>query len=256
MRLLENVRTHPTLWSLAAALLLPPGAAASFVPFRASFTNVGSALVLVALIEGMAIVGRRLGGLVATVSAAVWFDFFLAPPYERFTISHRPDLETTISLVVVGIVVTELAARSRRHRRLASDESVYVATLSKAAANVAAGVDSTQVIADTCATLTKILSLRECHFETEMGTPYAQIHDDGSVIHVGMRWPADDYGIPGPQSQITCRWRHEELGRFVVTPRPGVAVSQEQRVVAVAVVNVVASLAHAQEHDVRARDQR
>ncbi|HEY5303566.1 MAG TPA: DUF4118 domain-containing protein [Acidimicrobiales bacterium] len=253
MKLFEKVRTHPTLWTLAAALLVPLGVAASFVPFRASFTNVGAALVLVALIEGIAIVGRRLGGLVATVSAVLWFDFFLAPPYEQFTISHRPDLETTITLVVVGIIVTELAARSRRHRRIAGDESAFVATLSKTAANVAAGVDPAQVIADTCATLATILSLRECHFETETGTPYAQIHDDGSVIHVGMRWPANDYGIPGPRSQITCRWRHQELGRFVLTPTPGLAVSKEQRIVAASLVNVVASLVHAQRHDAHAR---
>jgi hypothetical protein len=251
--LVENVRTHPTLWTLAAALLVPPGAAASFVPFRTSFTNVGAALVLVALVEGIAIVGHRLGGLVATFSSALWFDFFLTRPYDHFTISHRPDLETTLTLLVVGAVVTELAARSRRHRRVAGDQSAYVATLSKTAASVVAGGDVARVIADTCTTLTSILGVRECHFESGPQTPYAEIHDDGSVIHVGMRWPADDYGIPGPQSQITCRWRHEELGRFVVTPRSGVAVSQEQRVVAVAVVNIVASLVHVQHHGARRR---
>ncbi len=254
MKLFENFRTHPTLWTLAAALLLPPGAAASFVPFRTSFTNVGAALVLVALIEGIAIVGRRLGGLVASVSAALWFDFFLTTPYERFTISHRPDLESTISLVVVGVIVTELAARSRRHRRVAGDESAYVATIAQTAARVVSGTNPANIVDDTCATLISILSLRACRFEVETnGAPYAQIHDDGSVIHVGMRWPANDFGIPGPQSQITCHWRNEDLGRFVLTPTPGLAVSREQRVVAVSLVNVVASLIHAQRHDARFR---
>lgn len=257
MKLFENVRTHPALWTLAAALLLPPGVAASFIPFRSSFTNVGAALVLVALIEGLAIVGRRLGGLVATVSAALWFDFFLTVPYERFTITDRPDLESTISIVVVGVIVSELAARSRRHRRIASDEGAYVATLAVTAARVAAGAGPDDIVADTCATLTTILSLRACAFDSETtATPFAQIHDDGSVIHVGMRWPANDFGIPGPQSQITCHWGSEGLGRFVLTPTPGLAVSREQRVVAVSLVNVVASLIHAQKHVTRARGDR
>jgi K+-sensing histidine kinase KdpD len=249
MNIAESVQEHRARWSLAAALLAPPGAAASFVPFRASFTNVGAALVFVALIEGLAIWGRRLGGYVATASAALWFDFFLTPPYERFTISHRPDLETTISLLVVGVVVTELAARSHRHRVRAGTESAHVSMLAAAASATAGSATVEEVLAAASQSLCDALHLRSCQFEVDVsGPPHAQILADGSVVHVGMRWPADEIGIPGPQAEIDCRWRGQTLGRFLLAPTPGEVVSREDRVAAVALVNVVAGLVHDKRH--------
>jgi Domain of unknown function (DUF4118) len=241
----RSLRDHRARWSLAAALLAPPGVAASFVPFRASFTNVGAALVFVALIEGLAIWGRRLGGYVTTVSAALWFDFFLTPPYERFTISHRPDLETTVSLLVVGVVVTELAARSRRHRERAGSEGAHVTMLAVTAAAIAGSTTLEEVLDAASQSLCELLRLRACDFEAGAnGPPHAQIFPDGRVVHVGMSWPADDIGIPGPRTEIDCHWRGEALGRFLLTPTPGVAVSREDRVAAVALVNLVAALVH------------
>jgi hypothetical protein len=224
--------------------------AASFVPFRASFTNAGAALVFVALIEGLAVWGRRPGGYLATASAALWFDFFLTPPYEKFTISHRPDLETTVSLLVVGVVVTELAARSRRHRERAGSGAARVTLLAATADRVAREASPRDVIEVVARDLVGVLHLRACTFDAESsGPPFAQILADGSVVHVGLSWPAHEIGLPGPQAQIDCRWRGEYLGRFLVTPTPGEAVSRENRVEAVALVNLVAALVHDQRRE-------
>lgn len=240
MRLVEHLQRRRQRHALAGALLVPLGVAAAFVPFRASFTNVGAALALVAVIEAIAIVGRRAGGVVATLSAAAWFDFFLTAPYERFAISQRPDLETTISLVVVGLMVTELAARSRAHRLVAGEESVYVSLLAATAAGASAATHE-ELISRATEDLTSLLSLRECHFEADVsGPPHAQILADGRVAHVGVNWPADELGIPGPVAEIPCVWRGSLRGRFTLTPSPGVAVTAERRIVAVALVNVVA----------------
>jgi K+-sensing histidine kinase KdpD len=245
MRITQSLREHRARWSLVAACLTPPGTAAIFIPVRTSFTNVGAALVFVAVIEGLAIWGRRLSGYVATASSALWFDFFLTPPYERFTISHRPDLETTISLVVVGIVVTELAARSRHHRERAGTVSTHVAVLAATAWAMSGAVTVEQVLSSVAQSLVDVLHLRSCRFDEDVsGPPHAQILDDGSVVHVGMSWPADDIGIPGPLAQIDCRWRGNTLGRFLLTPTPGSPVSREDRVAAVALVNLVAGLVH------------
>ena len=35
-------------------------------------------------------------GVVAALSGGVWFDFFLTQPYERFSITRRTDIETTV----------------------------------------------------------------------------------------------------------------------------------------------------------------
>ena len=93
---------HRDVIAFAAALVLPLGMAAILVPFRSSFANTASALVLVAVIVAVAVAGNRFTGLVATVSATLWFDLFLTRPYGRLAISHRPDIETAVSLFVVG----------------------------------------------------------------------------------------------------------------------------------------------------------
>ena len=92
-----------------SGVLLPIGLAAVLVPARQTLAGTAAALILVALITAIAILGSRSGGLLASVSSALSFDFFLTRPYERLAISHRPDLETTISLFVVGVIVTKLA---------------------------------------------------------------------------------------------------------------------------------------------------
>ena len=71
-------------------------------------------------------VGNRLAGFVATISATVWFDYFLTQPYGRLAITHRADVETAVSLLVVGVIVTELAARNRYHHATAAEEADFV----------------------------------------------------------------------------------------------------------------------------------
>ncbi len=244
------LRAHRATWSFLAAVAAPPAVAAVFVPLRSTLSNVAAALLFVALIEGLAIWGRRLCGYAATIGAALWFDFFLTPPYDRFTISHRPDLETTISLAVVGVIVTELAARSRAHRERAGAESAHVTSVAALAEMVAQGAGADEVLVRLRGELVSILSLRACDFEAGTGgPPHARILPDGSVVHVGLRWPVEEIGIPGPCAEIPCRWRGREQGRLLVTPSPGQPVSREDRVAAVALVNVATAVADAWRHE-------
>src|SRR5665213_2606219 len=115
--------------AVAAAVLAPIVVAAVLVPFRGTFANTAAALTMVIVITAVAVIGPRLAGMVASASAALWFDFFLTSPYDRFAVSHRPDLETTIAIFVVGVLVTELAARSRRHWQEANSATAYVAMI-------------------------------------------------------------------------------------------------------------------------------
>src|ERR1022692_4237931 len=88
--------------ALLAAVLAPLGVAAVLVPFRSNIPSAGAALILVVVVVAIAANGHRVAGIVAAAAAAVWFDFFLTTPYERFTITHRADLETTVLLLLVG----------------------------------------------------------------------------------------------------------------------------------------------------------
>ena len=123
---MERIRLHRDQIALLAAVVLPLAMAAILVPFRSIFANTAAALILVTIIVAVAALGNRVAGIVATVSATVSFDFFLTRPYEKLAITHRPDIETAICLFVVGIIVTELAARNRYHRATAVEEADFV----------------------------------------------------------------------------------------------------------------------------------
>jgi len=229
--------------ALGVAVVLPLGVAAVMVPFRASFADAAAALVLVAVVALVAIVGTRVGGYVATVSAALCFDFFLTRPYDQFAMTQRPDIEIAVTLVVVGAVVTELAARSRHHHRVAGDESDYVKLIHEVSELSTSGASRDEVVSRVSAELVRLLHLRDCTFEAgPTFKPMTTINGDGSV-HLGpLVWPVERWGLPGSQIGLEVHGRGRMVGRFVLTPTSAEPVSLERRVVAVALADQVSSL--------------
>ena len=235
--------------AFTAAVIAPFIVAAVLVPFRGTFASTAAALTMVIVITAIAVIGLRLAGIVASASAALWFDFFLTSPYDRFAISHRPDLETTIAIFVVGVLVTELAARSRRHWQEANSATAYVEMIHSVAVLAADSAPITAMIDQTTDALVRLLTLRACRFDKALAEPpLAQIRPDGEVAHVGMRWPAEEIGLPGPEAEIVAAWRGRAVGRFVLTPTPGARVSLEQRIVSVALVDVFAAYLVGERH--------
>jgi K+-sensing histidine kinase KdpD len=222
------------------AIVLPLGVAAILVPFRSSFASAASALVLVAVIVFVAVIGNRIAGFLATVSATLWFDFFLTRPFERLAITHRPDIETAVSLFVVGIVVTELAARNRHHQRAATEESDYVGLIYTLSELAASGAPTPDVIERARGELVGLLYLRSCRYdEGASARTMARIEHDGQVVHGGALWAVDQIGLPGPEVELVVQGRGQPLGRFLLTPTPGLPVSLQRRVVAVALADQV-----------------
>jgi hypothetical protein len=224
---LDLIRRYRQRILFALAVTVPLAVAAVLVPFRTSFTNAGAALILVAVIVALSLGGTRFTGFVASVFSAVWFDYFLTRPYDELSISHRPDIETTLCLLVVGLMVSELAARQRHLARVSSEEEHYVAMVREL-------VDLAQHSA-------KSLIERANDMLIEVLDPMARLLPDGEVLHVGLRWPVSAMGIPGPEAEIATQWRGHFLGRFVITPTPGASISQERRAVAALLAGVVAS---------------
>jgi hypothetical protein len=223
------------------ALVAPFVLAVSLASFRGTFTTTAAALTFVAVIAAVSILGSRVSGLLATASSAIWFDFYLTKPFDRLTISHRPDLETTICIIVVGLCVNELAGANRRSYRRAGQKSNYVTTVHELAVMVSGDFTLEEILRFAEQSLREVLLLRECTFErVETGLPYARIVAEGSVVHVGLQWPTKELGIPGPRAEILAQWRGRSYGRFVLTPSPGEPVSLDRRVVAVSLASLVA----------------
>ena len=71
---MDRIRHHRGSLAIVAALVLPLDVVAILVPFRSSFADTASALVLVAVIVAMQRLAAEQPGLLATVSATLWFD--------------------------------------------------------------------------------------------------------------------------------------------------------------------------------------
>jgi K+-sensing histidine kinase KdpD len=115
--------------AILAALAAPVAAAAILLPFRASWSNTNVVMLLVVVVVGVAAIGNRVAGGLAAVSAAAWFDFFFTLPYYRFTIRGSADITTAVLLLVVGVAVSQLAARARRLQVIAITDAGYLAQI-------------------------------------------------------------------------------------------------------------------------------
>jgi K+-sensing histidine kinase KdpD len=223
--------------AVLAGLCAPLALAAILVPFRSSFPNTDAALALLLVVVGVAANGHRLAGIVAAVSAAVWFDFFLTEPYERLSITSRTDIETTVLLLVIGVAVTELAVWGRRQRVAASRRAGYLDGLKSAAQAVAAGDSPAVLIEQVTGQLTQLLSLRSCRFQygiAGIGQP-ARLRDDGSVTVGHQTWDVDAAGFPGDTDlELLVESGGRFQGRFLMAPVPGARPTLEQRLLAVA----------------------
>jgi hypothetical protein len=61
---MDKLRLHRDQIALVAAVVMPLCVAAILVPFRSSFANTASALILVAVIVAVASLGNRVSGFV------------------------------------------------------------------------------------------------------------------------------------------------------------------------------------------------
>ncbi len=233
-------RFHPDAVAVIAGLTVPLAVSAVLVPFRTSFPNTDAALALVVVIVAVAASGHRRAGLIASVSTALSFDFFLTKPYERLTITRSTDIETTVLLLVVGIAVTEIAARSRMHRTAAHEEAGFVADIHSAAAAVATGEEAQFLVMRVAAQLRDLLFLRDCRFDPAVSEQHrAVLTQDGDVILAGMRWGVEQMGLPGQEVELPIVYQGLFYGRFVMVPTPGRPVSRERRIVATALAGQV-----------------
>ena len=223
--------------AVLAGLCAPLALAAILVPFRSSFPNTDAALAMLLAVVAVAANGDRLAGILAAVSAAVWFDFFLTQPYERFSITSRTDIETTILLLVIGVAVTELAVWGRRQHLAASRRAGYLDGLNSAAQAVAAGDSPAVLIEQVTRRLTQLLSLRSCRFQygvAGIGQP-ARLHHDGSVTIGHRTWDVDAEGFPGDTDlELLVESGGRFQGRFLMAPLQGAHPTLEQRLLAVA----------------------
>jgi hypothetical protein len=207
--------------ALICAIVLPIVITTILIPFRATLPSAVAVLLLVTVVVAVAANGYRGAGLLAAVSAAVWFDFFLTRPYEQFAITRRADVETTVLMVLVGALVTELAVRGRRHREVAATKAGYLASISTTAGLVVSRASPSEVIALVNDQLTVLLDLQACRFELGRFGGMPVMDADGQLHSGTTTWDVDHDGMPAEPIELRAHASSQAVGRFVLTFKPG-----------------------------------
>ena len=224
--------------ALMASVVGPLAVAAALIPWRETASRTDAALVLVLVVVAVAANGYRLAGLLAALSAAVWFDFFLTRPYQRLAITDPADIRTTVLLLLVGLSVTEIAVWGRRQHAELDRREGYEAGIRDAAGSLAAEASPTATIDAISVQLTQLLHLTSCRFDFGtgiLGGRQARLRLDGEVESGGAVVDVERVGLPTDQEielLVTNGRRYQ--GRFLMTAGPDARPSLAQRLVAVA----------------------
>jgi K+-sensing histidine kinase KdpD len=247
--MLERVWNNSARWQplvRVAAIGVPFLAGAVLYEFRDHITSATSVLILVLIVVGAAATGDRVSGLLAAVSAGVWFDFFLAPPYLAFRIDSADDIETAVLLVLISGAVTEVALWGRRQQARASRRSGYLDGVLTAARTVAEGDTPGSAITDLVAgQIAEVLDADSIHYVKGplLDTRFAVLDHEGVLVRDGRPVDVDRVGLPTNEyTAVPVRKGPHEVGHFLVTAASHVAYpTREQRRVAVLLADQVAA---------------
>jgi hypothetical protein len=225
-------------FSLFAAVLAPAALCAVLLPWRGSLANTNVALMLVVVVVAVAALGHRGAGALAAVGAALWFDFFFTPPYQRFAISKSADITTAVLLLCVGLAVSQLAARARRFRVIAITDAGYLARIHDTAVLSRSANSALTVVDHVGDELIDLLQLRGCRFQygSLIGHP-PRLEHDGSITIGRKQWDADRLGLPDQDVELRMFGNGKYIGRYMLDPTPGAVPSRQARLVAVTLAN-------------------
>jgi K+-sensing histidine kinase KdpD len=92
-------------------------------PFRDTIGLENVVIIYLLVVVAAAAIGGRAAGMVAALSAALSYDFFLTRPYHSLRIDSRAQVITVVLLVATGIVVS-IGGRVRRQSAVRANDHV------------------------------------------------------------------------------------------------------------------------------------
>jgi hypothetical protein len=225
---------------VAVGVVAPLAISVAWIPIRTKLPNVDLALVLIVAVAAVGALGHRIGVAVAAVSAALWFEFFDTVPFERLGIARSPDVETTLILAVVAVMVGELAVRTTRHRSFVRSENENLSSIRSAAELVASGEELVGVIEAVVGDLTHLLALRACTFESTDPDPgRAQLSREGELELSSRPMALTAATRPGVVAELPVIVQGEAIGHFVLEFDPQEPPARERLLVALTLADNV-----------------
>lgn len=225
-------------WVVGGAVV-PFAVSAALLPLRHTVDNANMALLLVVAIVAVAISGRRSAAAAAALSAAASFDLFHTHPYVSLRITSSNDLQTELSLLVVGLAVGELAAHGRRYQAKAVSHMQELKQLHRIAGQVVLDETADFVIMNVAVQLVSQLQLADCRLELEYHDERVvpNVDRSGSVWWGANQWDTQRWGLP-PWGVALPVWGHgRQLGRYLLVPQDGRPVDTEALESAVALAD-------------------
>ena len=244
-RIMRQERDAATQVIVALGALAPLVAAMALVGTRDWIDNANVALILTAVVVAAGALGGRAAGAVAAISAALSFNFFHTRPYLSLAIDSQDDVETTLLLLMVGLMVGQLALRAHVAKAEAAAGRSELGRIHRLAGMVARGSASAEVVETAQTELTALLGLRECRFEA---APFDGVLEaptlerEGTIS--GSRYRATRSGeleleLAPHGVVLPVLARGQLVGRFLLDPDTGAGASLEKRIVAVALADQV-----------------
>ena len=217
-------------------------AAGVLVSVRGTIVNTNVALIMVVVVVAAAAGGGRTAGAVTAVVATLAFDFFHTKPYLSLSIESADDLETTILLLLIALLVGQVAVVGWRRRADATEGRSEVERLYRVAEQAAGGDVTEDLIAAVRAEVGDLLSLTDCAYRPGPPPPELPALSPRGWVDVGRVHRSTDDGplLPETDFVIPMRSRGLVVGHLVCVPTAGIGVSFERRRVAVALADCLA----------------
>ena len=218
--------------------------AALLVPWRERIGQTNVALLLVVVVVAAASIGGHTAGLVASLVAALSFNFWHTQPYGTLRVADSQDIERIVLLFIVGVIVGELTLVRERLREDVRERQQLIEGLVRLTELVAQGADADAVWAEVRSALCQGLSAEDVRFEP-FGTeapPLPRITVARPVPRRAIqRFRESGFELPPEGAEMVVQYGGDVLGRLVVVPVRKVGVRILERQVAVAIADLFAA---------------
>jgi len=226
-----------------AAVVVPIGVGGLLLLANGVVSSPAAALILVLAVVGAAATGDRTTGVLAALSGAVAFDFFLTAPYLDLHIANAEDIELAVLLLLVGLAVNELALWGRRQHASASERAGFMYGVLEAADLSARGISVSETVDAVSGHIRRTVGAEEVAYES--GAPSLDcpvVQRDGSVTFRGVPLNVIAHGLPADRyTAVPVIQGERTVGHFLMSSaNRNVRPRSEQLRVAVLLADQVA----------------
>jgi Domain of unknown function (DUF4118) len=220
----------------ALAVALPAITAALLIPLRQDHTRT-LAIIMVVPVVAVALLGATGPALTAAVAAGLAYDVLLTQPYHHIVIDDTDELIAAVTLIAVGLAVGVLSSRLVRLTARASIRRDEISHLADFAGSTARGGD---LVDEACRHITEILDLQSCRWQPgHHGGDGPVLLDSGGIMGYLTSLNPDQATLPRGL-ELTAMTGDTEIGRFILSPKPGHVTSLEERRTAATIATIFA----------------